>query len=75
MWCTCVFASEASATASIFFVVSFIYVNNIFTKVLLTLHRNDAPYNLIYNYMDINLTIETSTTSGLVSIDPGFVEK
>ena len=34
------------------------------------------PYNLIYNYMDINLTFETSTTSvGLVSIDPGFVEK
>ena len=33
------------------------------------------PYNLIYNYMDINF-IETSTTSvGLVSIDPGFVEK
>ena len=31
---------------------------------------------IIYNYMDINLTFETSTTSvGLVSIDPGFVEK
>ena len=58
-----------------FFVVSFIYVNNIFT-ILLTLHHNDTPYNLIYNYMDINLAFETSTTSvGLVSIDPGFVEK
>ena len=59
-----------------FFVVSFIYVNNIFTYILLTLHHNDTPYNLIYNYMDINLTFETSNTSiGLVSIDPGFVEK
>ena len=59
-----------------FFVVSFFYVNDIFTKILRTLRHNDMPYNLIYNYMDINLTFETSTTSfGLVSSDPGFMEK
>ena len=52
--CTCVLFFEASATA--FFVVSFIYVNGTFTWILLTLHHIGTPYNLIYLYgLQINI--------------------
>ena len=51
-------------------------MNIIFTEISLALLHNDMPYKLSYNCMDINVDNETSTTGvGLVSIDPGFVEK
>ena len=47
----------------------------VFSRELTLPRFHDTPYDL-YNYMELIVTFETSTTSAKpVSNDPGFVEK